>query len=121
MSSLFKSIGGQPAVEAAVDIFYTKVTTDPAIKGFFQSTDMVGQRGKMKKFLTLLLSGTAENSDQYMRTSHAPLVEKGLNDLHFNAVGGHLKDTLEELNVPGQFIDQILGAVESFRDPVLNR
>ncbi|MCF8474310.1 MAG: group 1 truncated hemoglobin [Emcibacter sp.] len=119
--TLYSDIGGEPAVNAAVDIFYNKVTQTNSLDPFFVDTDVTRQRGKMKKFLTLLMSGVAEHSDVYMRNSHAHLIERGLDDNHFNTVGQLLKETLEELHVPGDFIGQILGAVESLRDPVLGR
>ncbi|MCF6214989.1 MAG: group 1 truncated hemoglobin [Emcibacter sp.] len=121
MTTLYDDIGGKSAVNAAVDIFYSKISNTESLNPFFGKMDYPQQRGKMKKFLTLLMSGQAENSSEYMRSSHSHLSEKGLNDGHFDTVGGLLKETLEELSVPTNFIDQILGAVESLRDPVLNR
>lgn len=38
--SLYDQIGGAPAVEAAVDLFYRKVLTDESISHFFDDTDM---------------------------------------------------------------------------------
>lgn len=121
MTKLFDDIGGATAINAAVDLFYSKIMAAESLDRFFQNVDIIKQRGKMKKFLTLLTSGQAQNSGDYMRASHAHLSEKGINDGHFDTVGQLLKETLEELNVPGNFIGQILGAVECLRDPVLNR
>ena len=50
--SLFNRIGGKAAVEAAVDIFYTKVLADQSISHFFDTTNMNAQRNKQKAFLT---------------------------------------------------------------------
>lgn len=38
--SLFEEIGGRAAVNAAVDLFYTKVFADPLLTSFFEGTDM---------------------------------------------------------------------------------
>ena len=38
--SLFNKIGGEGAVDAAVDLFYKKVLEDDRVKGFFTQTDM---------------------------------------------------------------------------------
>ncbi len=121
MKTLYSDIGGEPAVNAAVDLFYTKISHENSLDPFFEDIDMPKQRSKMKKFLTLLMTGQAGNSSDYMRSSHSHLTERGLNDGHFDTVGQLLKETLEELNVPGNFIAQILGAVEGLRNPVLNR
>ena len=38
--SLFERLGGEPALNAAVDNFYVKVLADDLVKDFFKSTDM---------------------------------------------------------------------------------
>lgn len=39
--SLFARLGGEPAVDAAVNLFYKKILADDLVKDFFKSTDMV--------------------------------------------------------------------------------
>lgn len=119
--SLMEQIGGEDAVNVAVDIFYQKVMADSTINHFFDSTDMKAQSAKQKKFLTLLLSGKAADAEDYMRRAHAPLIEKGLNEDHFNAVAGHLQSTLAGLGVPADILDQIMGAAAGLKDAVLNK
>ena len=48
-------------------------------------------------------------------------MNQGLNDEHFDAVAGHIKSTLEDLNVPAELVDQVMGAAGSLRDEVLNK
>ena len=112
---------GAGAVDAAVDIFYRKVLSDDSISGFFDTTDMDDQRAKQKSFLTMAFGGPNEYTGKDMREAHAPLVEKGLNDSHFDAVAGHLQATLEELKVPADLIAQVMAIAGSTRDDVLNR
>lgn len=57
MSSLYEQLGGQPAVDAAVDIFYRKVLSDDRISHFFEGVDMDRQIGKQKAFLTMAFGG----------------------------------------------------------------
>lgn len=118
--SIYDQIGGETAVEAAVDIFYKKVLSDDSISGFFDSTDMEEQRNKQKSFLTMAFGGPNEYSGKDMRTAHAPLVEKGLNEDHFNAVAGHLLATLQELNVPENLTKEVMNIAASTHDDVLN-
>ncbi|MCH8095840.1 MAG: group 1 truncated hemoglobin [Proteobacteria bacterium] len=119
--SLFERIGGEPAVEAAVDLFYRKVLSDDAISHFFDSTDMDAQRAKQKSFLTMVFGGPNEYTGKDMRTAHASLVENGLDDSHFDAVAGHLQATLTELDVPGDLIDEVMTLAGGTRAEVLNR
>jgi len=121
MTTLYANIGGEAAVNAAVDLFYNKISVTSSLDPFFKDISKIKQGKKMKKFLTLLMTGQADNSSDYMRDSHSHLITKGLNDSHFDTVGQLLTETLEELNVPGNFISQILDAVEGLRDPVLGR
>ena len=40
MNSIYDAIGGQPALEAAVERFYERVTADPELASFFAEMDM---------------------------------------------------------------------------------
>lgn len=117
--NLFDQIGGEVAVNAAVDIFYRKVLTDDSISMFFDDTDMDAQVIKQKSFLTMAFGGPNEYTGQDMRTAHAPLVERGLNESHFAAVAGHLQATLEELKVPNNLVEQVMAIAGSTHDDVL--
>lgn len=120
MSSLYERIGGEPAINAAVDLFYDKVLADERINHFFTNTDMARQRGHQKMFFTFAFGGMPNYSGQGMRAAHAPLVEKlGLNDSHFDAVMENLGTSLQELNVPAELIAEAAAIAESVRDDVL--
>ncbi|NIA67252.1 group 1 truncated hemoglobin [Pelagibius litoralis] len=119
--NLYEQLGGGPAIDAAVDIFYRKVLSNDAISGFFDSTDMEEQRAKQKSFLTMVFGGPSQYSGKDMRAAHAPLVEKGLNDSHFDAVAGHLQETLDELGVPADLAAKVMAIAAGTRDDVLNR
>lgn len=119
---LFERLGGQPAVEAAVDKFYDKLMADTKISPFFKDVDMKRQRAKQKVFLTYAFGGAPNYSGLSMRKAHEKLVtEKGLNDSHFDAVAGHLQETLEELGVPKDLIGEVMTIVASTRNDVLNK
>lgn len=119
--SVYDQLGGAAAVDAAVDIFYRKVLTDSSISHFFDSVDMDDQEAKQKAFLTMAFGGPNEYTGKDMRTAHAGLVSRGLNDRHFDTVCTHLKETLEELGVPEDLLKKVLGVADSVRDDVLNR
>ena len=46
--TLFQNLGGEAAVDAAVDIFYRKVLSDDRISDFFGDVDMDKQAAKQK-------------------------------------------------------------------------
>lgn len=119
--TLYARIGGEAAVNAAVEIFYRKVLNDPRISHFFAHVDMDKQIAKQKAFFTMAFGGPAHYSGQDMRTAHASLVKEGLNAGHFDAVMEQLGATLVELNVPQDLIAEAAAIAESTRDHVLGR
>lgn len=119
--SLFEQIGGDAAVNAAVDIFYRKVLADKRISKFFETVDMDRQAAKQKAFLTMAFGGPHHYTGKDMRAGHAHLVKNGLNDSHFDAVMENLGATLQELKVPAALIAKAAAIAESTRNDVLGR
>jgi len=119
--SVYEQIGGEPAMSAAVELFYRKVLSDERISHFFEDVDMERQAAKQKAFLTMVCGGPSAYTGKDMRQGHAPLVKQGLNDTHFNAVAEHLTATLTELGVAKPLVEQVLAIAESARADVLNR
>jgi hemoglobin len=119
--SLYERIGGEPAVNAAVDIFYRKVLNDHRINRFFDNVDMEKQAAKQKAFLTMAFGGPHNYTGEDMRKGHEHLVKMGLNDSHFDAVVEDLGATLEELNVPQELINEVVEICETTRNDVLGR
>ena len=120
-ASLYEQLGGEPAVNAAVDIFYRKVIADPRINTFFFGVDMAQQAAKQKAFLTMAFGGPHNYTGLDMRRGHARRVDMGLTDRHFDAVLEHLGNTLRELGVAEPLVKQVNDIAESTRTDVLGR
>jgi hemoglobin len=122
MPTLLERIGGDAAVTLAVERFYEKVLADDLLAPFFVDSNIEQQRKKQARFLSSVMAGTATNAADYMRNAHRRLVaNQGLTDRHFDAVAGHLHETLTELNVAPDVMGEVMGAVISLRDAVLDR
>jgi hemoglobin len=119
--SLYEQLGGEAAVNAAVDIFYRKVLSDDRISAFFENVDMEKQAAKQKAFLTMAFGGPHNYTGLDMRKGHAHLVARGLNDSHVDAVIEDLGATLRELGVKEELIAQVAAIAESTRNDVLDR
>jgi hemoglobin len=120
--SLYDRLGGQPAVMAAVDLFYEKVLADEVTRPFFQGLDMEAQTKKQIAFMTRAFGGPAEYAGRDLRVAHALLVrDKGLGDRHFEAVAVHLESTLRELGVGADLVAEVMTAVGAMRNDVLDR
>ena len=121
MSSLYERIGGEKAVDAAVDLFYRSVLADGRIARFFEGVNMEDQLAKQKAFLTMAFGGPANYSGKDMRKAHERLVANGLNDSHVDAVLEDLSKTLRQLGVPEKEVQEVEALANSVRDDVLNR
>lgn len=120
--SLFDQIGGAEAVDAAVDRFYDKILADSRVSSLFDSVDMARQRKKQKEFLTYAFGGSSKFTGKSLRAAHKDLVKKKLiNDREFDAVVQNLRETLQELNVPENLMEQVLTIAKSTPNDVLDR
>jgi hemoglobin len=120
-TSLFDRLGGTAAIDASVDLFYSKVMADPSISHFFKGTDLEAQKKMQRNFLSLAFGGPNRYSGRGMRAVHAPAVADGLSGKHFDAVIGHLRSTLADLHVPTPLIAEATGIAESVRADVLGQ
>lgn len=119
--SLFERLGGDDAVEAAVDIFYSKIMADDSLTPFFEGVDMDRQSFMQRIFLTGVFGGPQAYTGRSLREAHKALVEeKGLGEAHFASVAGHLKATLGDLDVPADLVQEVMALAASTHDDVLN-
>ena len=116
-TSLYERLGGRPAVEAAVDLFYDKIMADSRVNHYFENVDMKRQRSKQKMFMTYAFGGAPNYSGESMRKAHAHL---NLTEDDFNAVAENLIATLQELSVGPDLIDEVIAIVATTKDDVLN-
>ena len=121
MTSLFERLGGAPAMQAAVDIFYRRMLSDDSVARFFDDVDMDGQIAKQRAFLTYVTGGPNEYTGEDMRAGHKRLVAMGLADEHVDTVVRHLGETLAELGADEESIGEVAALAESVRDQVLDR
>jgi hemoglobin len=117
-ATLFERLGGDAAINAVVDEFYGRVLCDNDLKKFFSHIDIGTQATHQKNFLKSLTSGT-EYKGRGLYLAHSDLIDYlGLNQEHFNAVIGHLVNTLIHFNVPNELIGEIASVVPSLRQGV---
>lgn len=119
---LYDRVGGDKAMEVAVDVFYRKVLQDELVGHFFEDVDMEKQRLKQKSFLSMAFSGPYHYSDADLRSSHKPLLERyGLSDEHFDRILELFKESLDELNISTNEAQGMMEILESTREVILNR
>lgn len=116
--SLYQKLGGKPAMEAAIDAFYVKVLADDRVKHFFDDVSMDKQRRKQKEFLSAAFGGPLPWIGKDMRKAHEGM---GLTEVHFNAIAENLVNTLKDLKIKQELIDQVVAVALTTKDDVLGR
>lgn len=115
--TLFERIGGEPAMRLAVDEFYVRVLADPLLGPFFERTDMARLKAHQFAFLSQATGGPRKYAGASMRQAHAHL---RIEERHFNAVAGHLVDTLGSLGVARNLIDEVVAALTPLAAEIVN-
>ena len=113
---IFERIGGSPAIHAAVELFYEKQLADVKVKGFFQHIDLEKLKAHQRDFLSKVFGGTDNYKGRNMIDSHKNLY---ISDWHFDSVKKNLLDSLEELKVTKDIIDEIALIVEGTRKEIV--
>lgn len=116
--SLYARLGGQPAIDAAVDIFYKKVLADKRVNHFFEDVNMNKQIKKQKAFLAAAFGGPNPWTGKDMRKAHKNL---DLKEKDFAVIAEHLVASLKELKVPQNLIDEVVAIAVSTKKDVLNQ
>lgn len=117
-NSLFERLGGMDFVNVTVDIFYSKVISDHGLKHFFTNVNMKTQAAKQKAFLAYAFGCPMAYTGKSMSEAHTGM---NLTEIHFEAVSGHLIDTLRELNVPKDLIDEVIAITLTTKDDILGK
>ncbi|MBM7367227.1 group I truncated hemoglobin [Gordonia hydrophobica] len=113
--TIYDTIGGAPAVAAAVDDFYVRVTSDPELAGYFEGTDMRKLKSHQRTFIAAAIGGPEKYVGKSMAQAHARL---NIVPSHFDLVVGHLVDTLASLGVPEHVIGQIGATLAPLKDEI---
>jgi hemoglobin len=115
--TIYDSIGGSDSVGAAVDDFYVRVLGDPALAPYFTGVDVQKLKSHQRSFIAAALGGSEIYQGRDMATAHVGLE---ITDADFDAVVGHLADTLAGLGVPDETIGQIAAALAPLRADIVS-
>ena len=116
-ASLFDRLGGDSAVDAVVDEFYTRLLKDKGLSMFFEGVSIAKLKRHQKRFLKMAFTKIPESLDvpKMMLDKHKRLFAMGLDESHFDKVTGHLGDALNSLGVATDLKDEAIAVVVPFR------
>ena len=118
--SLFERIGGKATLDAAVDIFYNKISGDSSIGHFFKGTDLALLKIKQRTFLSYAFGAPVKYAGKEIGSAHKRLSENGLNEDHFHVFTNHLYTTLIELNISEDLIQEVEIILNSFKNHIVS-
>jgi hemoglobin len=116
--SIYETIGGAAAVEAAVDLFYAKVWRDSSLSEYFDEVDRGKLKGHQRAFITMALGGPDRYRGRPLDVAHRG---RAITDGAFDLVVGHLVATLGELGVPDETVQEIAARLAPTRADVVER
>ena len=114
--AIYDEIGGPDAVAAAVDEFYRRLLADPEVAPYFAGVELARLKSHQRAFIAAALGGPEIYAGRDMTAAHAGLAITG--DA-FDAVVGHLVDTLASLGVPDATIAVIGSVLAPLRDDIV--
>ncbi|WP_052396930.1 group I truncated hemoglobin [Streptomyces sp. NRRL F-5123] len=114
--TVFDAIGGAPAVEAVVDLFYDKVLADPELAGWFEGRDMERLKRHQRLFVGQALGAREPYPGRTMERAHQGLAITGA---AFDLVVGHLAAALAEAGVDAPTIGTVAAALLPLKDAVV--
>ena len=115
--TIYDRIGGEPAVNAAVERFYVRVLADPMLAPFFTDVNIERLKGHQFAFLSQALGGPQQYSGATMSRAHARL---SIEQRHFDSVAGHLVETLRELGVREDIVAEVVAILTPLAKQIVN-
>jgi two-component system chemotaxis sensor kinase CheA len=117
--TLFERMGGQNTVDTLIDKFFDKVLADERVNMFFADVDTERLRNKEKSYWAFALGGEAQYTGKTLGEAHRALLSKGLAYKHFEAMIDIFNQTLCEMDIPDDLVQEICKTALSTRDEIL--
>ena len=119
--SLYKRLGGYDAIAAVTDDFIGRLAGDKSLQRFFagHSKDSLGRiRQLVVDQLCAATGGPCVYIGRDMKTSHQGM---GITEADWNTAAGHLVATLDKFKVPEREKNEVLGAISSFKNDIVDQ
>lgn len=124
-SSLKEQLGGDEAIQNAVDILTEKLMADPRINYFMFGVSRADQGDKHKSFLTVALRGEDEGEEAAslpdLRKTFGDFLDKGFKDRHFDLIFDHLRDSLKQMDITDELSEAVIKASNSIRQDLFSK
>jgi len=116
-TTLFDRLGGEPAVNAAMRVFYDRLFADPELAPIFEGVNQARHVSSVAKFVAAASGGPVPWTGRDIETAHRRL---RITQEHFDRVSEHLAAVLDELTVPADTASEVLALVGSLGPQIVN-
>lgn len=115
--TILSKLGGEPALVAAVDQFYSRLLEEDQLKEFFEGRNIARLKAHQLNFMRFAFTQIPEGLDvpDLILTKHEELFKMGMNGTHFDLVAGHFVATLEGLKVDADTISEAVAVISPLR------
>jgi hemoglobin len=113
---LYERLGGMPAIEAVVNDFVGRTTTDPRIKERFFATDAVHLKKMLAEQVCAATGGPCRYSGRDMKMTHGGME---IVEPEWDALVEDLVAALDRFEVPEREKGELLGALGGMKEHVL--
>ena len=115
---MLQKLGGDDKRREAIDRFYKKQMEDERLMHFFDGTDVEIIKWHQFNLMSIAFTAVPKTFDvtHLLLTRHQKLYDNGLNETHFDMVAKHFTDTLEEMNIEPELIEEALDVVMPLKE-----
>ncbi len=121
LDKLYEQIGGRATINKLVEVFYAKAQADPKLGRFFKNSNMGHLHSQQAMFLTMLFGGARQFTGRDLSSAHAGARQMGLTDADFDQLLALFRESLIEVDVAEQYVEEMMKLVETTRNSVLGR
>lgn len=116
-TSDYEAVGGEAAVTAVVDDFYSRVVGDPSLAHYFEGTDLARLKSHQVALVSQVMGGPARYSGRSLKAAHGRLA---ITADDFGKVAVHLQSALQGAGVPAGIVERTLAAVAATQGDVVS-
>ena len=113
--TLFERVGGEQAINDLIDDFYDRVFADLELKPFFKDVSVDKLRRMQREFFSAALDGPVLYTGRPLSHVHHG---RGITMHHFALYVAHLLDTLRDLKISDQDVQEIIGRINTYADEI---
>jgi hemoglobin len=122
-ASLYKRLGGKPAITAVVDEFVGRVAADKRINGFFAATAadparLASFKGKLVDQICQASGGPCKYTGKDMKSAHQGM---GISGADFDALVSDLVGALDKFKVAEKDKNQLLGVLGPMKSDIVEK